>query len=108
MVTKVTTDKVYQAFLDMAPCSSTDLAIKLGVSSSTIKQYLGRFRDDGLCYMSKKSFDSGYIKWHLGKGDGSAARKSRSDDGMPHNGGQRRRQGTLADVPRATNWGGYL
>jgi predicted ArsR family transcriptional regulator len=107
MATKVTPDQVYQAFLEMAPCSSTELAVKLGVSSSTIKTHLGKLRDAELCYMTKKEFNSGQIKWHLGKGDGRAMRV-RSDTGASHGGGQRRKQGTLADVPRATNWGGHL
>jgi predicted ArsR family transcriptional regulator len=107
MATKVTTEQVYDTLKKISGItSSTVIACKLGVSSSTIKVHLGKLREDGKVYMTKKGF-AGQIKWGIGDGAGKSVVKFRSDSGGSHNFEHRkpgRRPGTLADVPPKQYW----
>jgi DNA-binding transcriptional ArsR family regulator len=107
MVTKVTTDEVYSALCSFGElASSTEIACKLGISSSTVKAHLGKLRDADKVFMTKKEFGS-QIKWGIGKGDGQRVVKFRSDMGKSHNFELHkpgRRPGTLADVPPKQFW----
>lgn len=109
MVTKVTSEEVYNALHDFGgPASSTEIACKLGISSSTVKTHLGKLRDENRVFMTKKDF-AGQIKWGIGNGAGHAVVRFRSDQGGSHNFEARksgRRPGTLADVPPRRNWWG--
>lgn len=109
MVTKVTSEEVFNALKKIGDlASSTEIACKLGISSSTVKHHLGKLRDENKVFMTKKDF-AGQIKWGIGDGAGHTVVRFRSDQGGSHNFEARkpgRRPGTLVDVPPRRNWWG--
>jgi DNA-binding MarR family transcriptional regulator len=105
VATKITTEQVYAHLVLMAPASSTELAAKLGVSSSTIKAHLNKLRDEERAHIVPQHAFGGHPRW--GHGKGLAQRKKRADDGKSRE-GITRRSGTMSDVPRASGWGGHV